>query len=42
MDVEAAIRNINAGECYVVMTNEQTYSTADVQFDEVVDLTNGN
>ncbi|MBO7136698.1 MAG: insulinase family protein, partial [Spirochaetaceae bacterium] len=42
IDVESAIRNINAGECYVVMTNEQTYSTADVQFDEVVDLTNGN
>ena len=42
MDVESAIRNINAGECYVVMTNEQTYNTADVQFDEVVDLTNGN
>ncbi len=39
MDVEAAIRNINAGECYAVLANESTLRTADVSFDEVIDLT---
>lgn len=40
MEIESAIRNINAGDCYVIMTNESTYKTADVSFEEVIDLTN--
>lgn len=40
MDVEAAIRNINASDCYVLFTNDATYRTSDVSFDEVIDLTN--
>ena len=39
MEVESAIRNINAGECYAVLANESTLRTADVSFDEVIDLT---
>lgn len=40
MEIEAAIRSINAGGCYAVLTNESTLKTADVPFDEVINLTN--
>ncbi|NLK46966.1 MAG: hypothetical protein GX297_10005 [Treponema sp.] len=39
-EIESVIKEINSSECYIVFTNESTYKTLNIQFDEVINLAN--